>query len=230
MKKVTISILSIVVVLIVMVFYAYWNTIGKKEIEFTIHINEDLVRATTYGEPPTFAIWLEDPRTKKSKTVFVTRRAGSNDWEGKAEIPSALPLWNSIFKNSEKDSSTENPQSLAISGATPKPGYFVTRAQVEPGSIWTCWIEVNLSGDYNEFYPEYDYSRNYEDTWGTGQPALVYHIDMELTLGNTYTPAPIGMSIHNQSKILHPIKGITTASEIFDDIKIEIVRPQPKIF
>lgn len=213
-----------------LIIYAYRNTKDTVDIEFRIHINEELIRETTYGEPPTFAIWIEHPVDHSSKTIFVTNRAGLGDWEGKAEVPSALPMWFNTFQLDKGLNSNDNTSEPSITGATPQPGYFVTRARVEANSSWICWIEVNLSGDYNDFYPEFEYSRSYEDLYGTGQPALLYKVEVNGVIGNSYAPDPVGMSIHSISEIIQPINGITTAQDIFDEIDINIVRPQPKIF
>jgi hypothetical protein len=39
-----------------------------------------------FAEPPQFAIWLENAKTNKLKTVFVTSRVGKGDWEGEANV------------------------------------------------------------------------------------------------------------------------------------------------
>jgi len=46
-----------------LIFYAFAGTWNKTDIEFRIHINEQLLRESTFGESPTFAIWLEEPET-----------------------------------------------------------------------------------------------------------------------------------------------------------------------
>ncbi len=121
----------------------------------------------------------------------MTSRAGLGDWEGKAAVPVALPKWFEINKTEKQamqnSGSDETPQ-LAITGATPKPGYFDTRVRIAPGSRWICWIEVNLAGDYNENYPEYDEVRKTSDEFKTGQPALLYKAEIEAVTGNSVKP------------------------------------------
>jgi hypothetical protein len=41
----------------------------------------------------------------------------------------------------------ENEEYSAVLGATPKDDYFSIRIEVEPGSEWNYWIEMNLAGD-----------------------------------------------------------------------------------
>jgi hypothetical protein len=44
---------------------------NKTELEFRIRINRDLVLLSAYGEPPTFAIWLENSQGLM-ENVYVT--------------------------------------------------------------------------------------------------------------------------------------------------------------
>ena len=234
MKKILMVFILLALVAGAVVLFAYRGTWGRTDIEFRIHINEQLIRESTFGESPTFAIWLEDPLSGIRQTVFATRRAAEGDWEGKAEVPVALPLWYEIYKiEHEIDDipNYKNPAPAAITGATPKPGYFTTRARVNTGSNWICWIEVNLSGDYNDYFQEYDPIRQKEDVYGTGQPAIVYRAEINGVEGNVTVPEIAGMSIQNspEGKIIQPLVGITTARNIFDEISIVTVKPNPKI-
>ncbi|WP_430974175.1 hypothetical protein [Sunxiuqinia rutila] len=212
-----------------LVLYAYARTWGKTDLEFKIHINEQLVRQSVFGESPTFAIWIENVESKELKTIFVTQRAGEEDWEGKVEVPSALPRWDEITKT-EQQPIEEVSDVDAVSGATPAPGYFITKVRVAPGSKWNCWIEMNLAGDYNDSYPEYDETKRITDESGNGQPALLYKAYIEADLGKSVTPKVIGIStLTKEGNSIQPPKGITTALEVFDDISIAVVRPNPRI-
>ena len=215
-----------------LVLLAYSNTWGKTDIEFRIHINEQLVLESVFGESPTFAIWLEDPETGKTQTVFVTSRAGLDDWEGKTEVPVALPKWFEIDEIEKQNVSTENESGVdAVTGATPKPGYFTTRVRVKPGSKWNCWIEMNLAGDYNDHYKEYDEVNKITDTFASGQPALIYKAEIEAVKGNSAIPRIVGMSIldSENGEIIQPLQGITSATDVFDEMDITVVAPKPKI-
>ncbi|MDD2497560.1 MAG: hypothetical protein PHY90_05450, partial [Desulfitobacteriaceae bacterium] len=72
--RLLIVVLTVLFVAGCLVAFAYIRTWGKTEIEFKIHINEELILQSVYGESPTFAIWLENPDTGDSKTIFVTNR------------------------------------------------------------------------------------------------------------------------------------------------------------
>jgi hypothetical protein len=233
-KIVGFGLLACVIIAGSLVFYAFARTWNKTDVEFRIHINEKLVKESTFGEPPTFAIWLEDPQTGSTHTVFVTSRAGRGDWEGKSSVPVALPKW---FQVNEKEKQNKNnpdniiSDQLAISGATPKPGYFATRVRVKPGSKWICWIEVNLAGDFNDKFPEYDEVKKTSDEYKTGQPALLYRAEIDASLGKSVIPDLNGMCLLDPVKgvvIVSP-EGITTAKNIFDEISIRVIKPKPRI-
>ncbi len=216
-----------------LIFFAIARTWGKTEIEFLIHINQELVQQSAFGESPTFAIWLEDPESGLTFTTYVTRRAGVGDWEGKSEVPVALPLWFEINK-AEKQRKSQDAKTVVdevfFTGATPKPGYFRTRVRVKPGSKWICWIETNLAGDYNKTFPEYT-ENHIQDEFATGQPALLYKAEIEVLEEMMAVPEIAGMCVfdrENQVKVV-PMFGITTANEVFDEISITVVRPKPRI-
>lgn len=233
-KILFIALISGIFIIGCLILIAYARTWGKTDMEFRIHINEQLVRESVFGESPTFAIWIEDPKTGATQTIFVTSRAGLGDWEGKADVPVALPKWfevNRTETQTQNQSAEEIPAPHAVTGATPKPGYFTTRVRGKPGSKWICWIEMNLSGDFNEQYKEYDEVNKTTDEYASGQPALIYKAEVEAVEGNTVIPEVVGMCLLNSEdeKIIQPLKGITTAMDVFDEMSIVIVKPKPRI-
>jgi hypothetical protein len=217
-----------------LVLIAYARTWNKTEIEFLVHINEELVQQSVYGESPTFAIWLEDPDNGQTYTAYATRRVATGDWEGKKDVPEALPLWTTINLAEKQNRSAEAEEAgdeLISTGATPLPGYFRTRVRVTPGSRWICWIEYNLSGDYNDTYPQFNPETHAEDEWGTGQPALLLKAEIEATKGRVVVPEMAGMCVFNQEGkvVVEPLSGITSATEVLDEISITVTKPKPRI-
>jgi len=198
-------------------------------IEFEIHQDMDLIRQSLFGEPPQFAIWLEDAASGRLQTVFVTYRSGYGDWVGKVECPAALPRWFEVFK--EETDSTElpnfyKPAADAVTGATPKAEEFETSARVPYGSKWICWIEMNLSGDFNEAYRDHDIERKMVDVHFSGQPALVYRGKITAIPGERVTPALYGESILDGAGgvTIRPVsEGVTTAKNIFKKIEVRII-------
>lgn len=210
------------------------RTWGRTVIQIDIHQNKKIIHLSNFAEPPQFAIWLENPATKELKTVFVTHRVAKGDWEGKANVPVALPLWFKLFRGTKKpgEGSVQNKKSdLAISGATPKGDYFSIRIEVEPGSEWICWIEMNLAGDFNDAFPEIDVKTLREDEYSNGQPALIFKADIKAMENMKFTPSIISQSTWNKGMVsVEPVSdGVTTAKSVFDDIQISIIKPKPKL-
>jgi hypothetical protein len=220
---------SFILIAISLVLYAFLNTRGKTDLLIRIHINKQLVQQSGFGEAPTFAIWLENPQNHEIHTVYVTRRAAEGDWEGKAEVPVALPRWFEIQKDESKSGQRK---ADSYSGATPKPGYFTAKASLMPGSRWICWIEVNLAGDFNEFYPGNIHEENDADKYLSGQPAILFRAEITSKIGEIINPSVVGMTLLGAAdgKIIQPLNGITDATGIFDEIAITIEKPKPKIF
>ena len=229
-KKILFLTGSALIILACLVAYAYLSTLGKTDLSFKIHINEKLVHQSGFGESPTFAIWIENPETNEIRAVYVTRRAAEGDWEGKAEVPTALPQWFETEKKL-KQSLSKSKNADGFSGATPKPGYFTAETGLEPGSRWICWIEVNLAGDFNDTYAGSINEENESDKFLSGQPAILYRADIKAIKDSVFQPSVAGMTVLGASngKIIQPLYGITSATEIFDKIEISIVQPKPKI-
>ena len=237
MEKVRLTGKSRLVVIVAVFFLAvvswlHFRTVGRVQIQFDIHQNLHILALSTFAEPPQFAIWMENAKTHELKTVFVTRRASTGDWEGKTHVPTALPRWYDLFMEENTPFTIiENDKFMAVSGATPKQDFFSVRVEVKPNSKWICWIEMNLAGDYNESYPELNLEKFEEDVFATGQPALLYKAEIIAEKGRIYTPAIIAQSIwENGENRIEPVgDDITTAKNVFDTLKITVIKPKPKL-
>ena len=210
------------------------RTWGRTVIQIDIHQNKKIIHLSNFAEPPQFAIWLENIATKELKTVFVTHRVAKGDWEGKANVPVALPQWFMLFKGKKEKGEKSAPgkkSDMAISGATPKADYFSLRVEVEPGSEWVCWIEMNLAGDFNDAYPEIDMKTLREDEYSNGQPALIFRADLKATEDMKFKPSIVAQSVWNKGVVsIEPVSdGITSAKNVFDDIQISVIKPKPKL-
>ena len=201
---------SVILIITGLVLYAFLNTRGKTDLLIRIHINKKLVQQSGFGESPTFAIWLENAENHEMHTVYVTRRAAEGDWEGKAEVPVALPKW---FEVQKSENNSGQRKADGYSGATPKPGYFTAKASLIPNSRWICWIEVNLAGDFNEYYPGNIHEESDQDKYLSGQPAILYRAEIVSTPGEIIKPSIVGMTLLGTAdgKIIQPLKGITNA-------------------
>ena len=90
---------------------------------FGMHQNPDIYMRSYGREPPQCAIWLEDSSGFTFQTVYVTRKAGTGNWQGITENPVALPFWQSRL--GEKENPAGDPEEGtnkldAVTGATPK--------------------------------------------------------------------------------------------------------------
>jgi hypothetical protein len=225
---------GVLLTILIIAGIAIAGTWGRTIIQIDIHQNKKIIHLSNFAEPPQFAIWLENPATKELKTVFVTHRVAKGDWEGKANVPVALPLWFKLFRGAGKREGTLKPEKrsdMAITGATPKSDYFSVRVEVEPGSEWICWIEMNLAGDFNDAFPEIDLKTLREDEFSNGQPALVFRADLKAVEGQTFKPEIISQStwVKGMASTESVNEGITTAKDVFDDIRISVIKPKPKL-
>jgi hypothetical protein len=198
-------------------------------IEFEIRQDMDLIRLSLFGGPPQFAIWLEDVESHRLQTVFVTYRSGDGEWVGKVECPAALPRWFEVFKAETGSTELPNfdkPAPDAVTGATPKVKEFKTFVEVPFGSKWICWIEMNLSGDFNEAYRDHDIEQKKVDVHFSGQPPLVYRGEITAIPGEKMAPKLYGESILDSDggmKIQPVSKGVTTAKNIFKKIEVWVI-------
>lgn len=223
---------AVIALILVIAGVLIFRTLGRTLIQFDIHQNKELIRLSTFAEPPQFAIWIENVKTHKLKTVFVTSRVSIGDWEGKANVPVALPNWFELFRGEKQSYElVENDEYSAVTGATPKNDYFSVRIEVEPGSEWICWIEMNLAGDFNDSFSEFNKQTLKEDEFSCGQPALLYKGTITAKEGMKSTPVLEAQSTWEDGvNRVEPVSdGVTTAKDIFDDIQISVIRPKPKL-
>lgn len=198
-------------------------------IDFEIRQDMDLIRLSLFGEPPQFAIWLEDAESGRLQTVFVTYRSGYGEWVGKVECPAALPRWFEVFKAETGSTELPNfdkPAADAVTGATPRVEQFKTSARLPYGSRLICWIEMNLAGDFNETYRPRDIAAKKVDVHLSGQPPLIYRGEITTMPGEKMTPKLYGESILDSDggmKIQPVSNGVTTAKNIFKKIEVRII-------
>ena len=145
-----------------------------------------------------------------------------------------MPQWFKLFRGNGKpvkESGSSKRSDMAITGATPKEDYFSIRVEVKPGSQWICWIEMNLAGDFNDSFPEFNLQTLKEDEFSCGQPALIYKAAITAAEGMKFTPVLSGQSVWEKGNAsIEPVSdGVTTAKEVFDKIQISVIRPKPKL-
>jgi hypothetical protein len=200
---------------------------GTATILFTIHQERDVYDRSDYGEPPQFAIWLENKESGRIKTVFVTYRTATGDFEGKAECPVSLPAWIGAFRKEtgrEDIPTLKKPAIDSVTGATPKAKRFKTRVQVPEGSRWYYYVEVNVSGDYTAAFPVMN-SDWTTDIHGNGQPSIIYRGEITCDVGEEDIPELIGRTeqLFLSTIIIPDLNGIENAKEVFSRIKVTCI-------
>lgn len=224
---------GVLVLLVLVIGVVILRTHGRTQIQIDIHQNQEAILLSTFAEPPQFAIWLENKKNGKCQSVFVTYRAGAGDWEGKADVPTALPRWFQIFKVQGAGQSAKGKDKMisAITGATPKDDYFSVRAEVKPGSEWICWIEMNLAGDFNEAFPQQNIANFEVDEFSNGQPAILYRGEVLAEEGQSFSVQLVSQSIWDDGTVrIEPVgEGVLSARNVFDEIGITVIRPKPKL-
>ena len=197
---------------------------------FTIHQERDVYERSDYGEPPQFAIWIESIETGEIKTIFVTHRTATGDFEGKAECPVSLPAWIGAFR---KETGRNDIPSIrkpvdVISGATPKVRKFSVQIVIPGGSRWYYFIEVNVSGDYTQDFPSVKADGTI-DTQGNGQPSIIYKGEITGVPGNHSTPDLIGRTeqLYLSTNINNDLNGIVSAKVVFSDISVTCSKTKP---
>lgn len=196
---------------------------GGAELRFDIVLNRKTYMRSDYGDPPQFAIWLEDESGELVETVFVTYRMASGDWVGKVDCSVGLPYWVSRYNKVSGTSGPPlflNPLPLALTGATPREEFSIC-ARVPVGSQWRYFIEVNVSGDYNADYPAMCEDGS-PDPQGNGQPSLVYSGSITAADGASDEPGIIGRTeqFYVVSELNSDLSRITSADKLFDRVSV----------
>lgn len=191
---------------------------------FSIHQERSVYEQTDYGEAPQFAIWLENKETGVIRTVFVTRRTATGDFEGKAECPVSLPAWIAAFRKEtgRTDFPTpREPAETAVTGATPQVREINVKVKIPRGSNWYYFVEMNVSGDYNIRFPSIC-TDGMIDSQGNGQPSIIFKGEIPGKPGECSIPLLIGRTeqFYFLPEILSDLEGIETAKEVFSMIKV----------
>ncbi|MBN1341592.1 MAG: hypothetical protein JXQ73_02880 [Phycisphaerae bacterium] len=197
---------------------------------FEIRQDMDQILFSDFGEPAQFAVWLEDPETSRPRTVAVARRSARGEWKGKVECPAALPCWFEVYRKESGRTGLPTPNTPApdaVTQATPNAPEFACAAEVPPHSRWICWVEVNMSADFNEAFPQLNETTGEMDTDHAGQPSLLYRGEIVADVGQEISLALYGRTVigTRTGEISQDLNGITTARDVFRSIRVRVVTP-----
>jgi hypothetical protein len=180
--------------------------------------------------PPQFAIWIEDLNGNYLDTIYATSKIVNQNWskapsdssqEGKIKRKEALPYWTYKHGNSKMNPDT-------MSSATPKGSSVINSKINEKQGEYIIFAEVNMSTDFNEYYPKNakQGKDNYSGgPWGSGEPALIYSSNINLNSTNKiYELKLIGHSSPDGSdgNLYKDLSKVTTAKNIINKITVEI--------
>lgn len=196
----------------------------KNELIFTFHQSRDIYDNSTFGEPPQFAIWLEEQESHTVKTVYVTFKTGTGEYEGKIECPVSLPVWIGAYRQETGLDDFPRPWEPffdGVTGATPKIEDVKISVEVQKETSWFYFIEMNVAGDYTQHYP-YISSKKKIDDHGNGQPSVIYKGKITSRIGETSKPELIGRSdqYYFTTQINPDLDNIESAKEVFSKIMV----------
>ena len=198
---------------------AVWPASAEKvKLTVSMEVDRDVYLNTLYGEPPQIAVWLEQPKTGKIRTIWVARRAGRRWWKGKVECPVALPYWESRHRHEKSDYKGRGLLKRfidAVSGATPTGGPFTVEIDLNAGETWDFYVEVNLSADFNAAFPQRR-DDGLPDPEVNGQPSVIYKGRIETLPGQKARAVLVGRTDQWEAvdELIVDLEGITTAREI----------------
>ena len=184
--------------------------------------------------PPQIAVWIEDAQGRYLSTVYASSKIATQSWlaAGGNRRREALPHWCHSRGVQYADGlylpTKSEPLADGISGATPRGSFDL---KLSPGAgldRFVVKVEVNHSTDFNETYPEsakegepgYSGGRH-----GSGQPAVVYAADVDLSSGSEeFEAVLVGHSSPDGSSggIDPDISGLTSALRIVERITIRV--------
>ena len=208
---------------------------GGQGIEFEIELHK--------GDEfyyPLLAIWIEDMSGNYIQTIYVAQsiakgvfvygQVKDNRWQKEStRRPAALPYWGHKYGFKAEDGfylpTPGNPVADAYTGATPTDEFLLkSRADDELPVKFRILFEINQSWDWNEFWTNNKFPEDKEYKT-SAQPALVYAVDIDLSLKHKeFIMKPIGHSHYSgkTGELFTDLSTLTTALEIVDKIVIKI--------
>lgn len=193
-------------------------------LEFSVEFNRKVYELTNIGEPPQLAIWIESTNGAAVRTVWVSRRAGKNQWRGKVECPVALPYWESRMRSGS--TAVTGPANWraavdAVSSATPKDDQIVATISIPAGTTWNYFMEVNVASDYNKSFPYWS-ADGLPDSQANGQPSIVYSGELNAAGVRSGSIDLLGRTLQLQptDSLLSDVSGITTAGQVLSKIEV----------
>lgn len=198
----------------------------EDEVLISFHITQapSVYERSAFGEPPQIGVWIQDAETGETRTVYVTQKTGTGNFEGKVGVPVALPAWVMAYRaesNRTDFPTMRHPVADAITGPTRREVTVEVQTSVSRGSRWHYFVEVNVAGDYNHAFPHFHQDGQF-DPDGNGQPSLVYRGEIVALPGESNTPELFGRTeqVFFADTIVTDLTGLTTARELLSSIVV----------
>lgn len=196
-------------------------------LKFSIAIDKEVCQQNKYKRTPQFAIWLEKPGNEVIRTVCVTHKTAKGEWGNQTITrPVSLPYWTKRW-NMETNTSgyptSENSVADAVTCATPE-AELTRCVDVPTGSEWEYFVEVNVSGDHNEHFPQTT-TDGKRDPHSNGQPSIIYKGKIAALPGEKSIPIVIGRTdqFASDGEIISDTQGITTAQKLFCQLEVACI-------
>ncbi len=188
---------------------------------------------------PLMVFWLEDRNGNFLKTIYVAKSIGkgvflygdtvAGFWQpGAIQRPAALPYWGHKrgLQNEFGNYIPSESQPLvdAITGPTPRRS-FVINAYTGDNvpKKFKLLMEINQAWDVNRYWINNKYPGN-EEYRASGQPALVYSVDLDRDVAGTFTFTPVGHSHYDGSdgSLTNDLSTITSALDIVKSVRVRL--------
>ncbi|WP_031533884.1 MULTISPECIES: hypothetical protein [unclassified Bacteroides] len=184
--------------------------------------------------PPQIAIWIEDSSGRYVSTIYVSQKIATEGWLNASgnRRKEALPCWCHSRGIRYDDGlfcpTKQQPVTDALTGATPRKGFSMYFREKTGLQRFRVLVEVNHSTDFTDVYakdaaPSSPYYSGGKE--GSGQPALVYMADIDLsTQSRSFTASLIGHSSPDGSDggIYTDMEGIDSALRIVKQITVKL--------
>ena len=190
--------------------------------------------STLKKNPPQFVLWMEDEEGHYISTIFATRKVATEGWvfnRGNRRLE-CLPYW--MHKRNKQDGqgtllpSKDNPLTDSISGATPKSDVEILFRPKSSLKEFSLFLELNHSTDFNSSWPKKakkgdpDWSGG---EWGSGQPAVIYSVSVDLTQDDSRVFTLKGHSSADGSDgvLYGDTSSLTTALNILGSASVSLI-------
>lgn len=183
---------------------------------------------------PQIAVWIEDPEGRHITTLYASYKIATQSWTaaGENRRKESLPHWCHVRNVQYADGlylpTKAQPLADAITGATPRESFDLKLRPNGNLQRFVVKVEVNHSIDFNDHYPRSAAkdAPNYSGgKLGSGQPAVVYAAEVDLTSDvREFEARLIGHSSSDgsQGTVDPDISTLTTALHIVKRVTIYV--------